>query len=129
MSSYIKEVWPDRYACIDNYYWHNNYWYVLLEKWETWETFEIWDRKVLNELEFNKINSKNYNPTLDSKIMATDYILTIIGLRRLDEESRMRYVKYLDEKLKFRTILESLNFVIPAENLGWLYVWFMLSFQ
>lgn len=70
------------------------------------------------EVVFNNINSKNYVPTLDSKIMATDYILTIIGLRRLDEESRMRYVKYLDEKLKFRTILESLNFVIPAENLG-----------
>ena len=55
MSSYITEVWTDRYACMDDYYWHNHYWYVLLEKWETWGAFEIWNRKVLNWEEFNKL--------------------------------------------------------------------------
>lgn len=66
------------------------------------------------ELIFNKINSKNYNPTLDSKIIVRDDILFIIGLRKLNDESRMRYVGYLDKKLKLGSIIESLNFVIPA---------------
>lgn len=68
------------------------------------------------ELMFKNLTSRvDYNSTLLSQPMNRDDLLQIIGLQKLEETERRQLVEFLDKRLKFKTLLDSLMFTEPSK--------------
>ncbi len=64
MSNFTKEVWEDKWYCIDDHFWNHRYWYVKMTQEEkesdsAWLSFNIEWREVLNGEKFSEIILKN----------------------------------------------------------------------
>ena len=68
------------------------------------------------ELLFKNLTDRvDYNSTILSKLMDKGDLFKIIGLQKLEETERKQLVEFLDKKLKFKQLIESLMFTEPSD--------------
>jgi len=58
MSSYITRVGEKNFFCMDDYFWHYQYWYVELSDNETIWNIDLTNKKVLTEWEFEELKKE-----------------------------------------------------------------------